>query len=155
MNDIALLKLAYAANLTDRHIGFICLPSINRSIYPYEPMNGIAIGWGGLQEYGPLSYTLQQVRLPVISHKNRFCLQQIADDRVQFCAGFIEGGKDTCQGDRYDNFIQSSINRVCIYWLPTHTFYLHFDRPINFLNSNSNKTESNSIFSIIISPLRI
>jgi trypsin len=63
-------------------------------------MNGIVAGWGRLREDSPASYTLQQVQLPIISNRNQFCIRQISDDRLQFCAGFIQGGKDTCQGDR-------------------------------------------------------
>jgi trypsin len=63
-------------------------------------MNGIAAGWGRLSENGSASYTLQQIQLPIISKSNQFCIQQISDDILQFCAGFIQGGRDTCQGDR-------------------------------------------------------
>jgi hypothetical protein len=87
-------------DLNDFKIGFICLPQKNISIYPYEQTNGIAAGWGQLHENGSMSYTLQQVQLPVISKTNESCIKQISDDHVQFCAGFIEGGRDTCQGDR-------------------------------------------------------
>jgi hypothetical protein len=95
-----LIELSYKVDLNNSNIGFICLPQNNISTYPYEQMNGIAIGWGRLQETSSLSYTLQQVQLPIISNRNQFCMQQTSDDRIQFCAGFIRGGKDTCQGDR-------------------------------------------------------
>jgi hypothetical protein len=64
-------------------------------------MNGTAIGWGLLQQNGSLSYTLQQVQIPIISYTNRYCSGIVENNSVQFCAGLIQGGKDTCQGDRY------------------------------------------------------
>lgn len=63
-------------------------------------MNGTAIGWGRLEQGGLSSYTLQQVQLPIISYTNQYCHNVANNDMIQFCAGLIEGGKDTCQGDR-------------------------------------------------------
>jgi secreted trypsin-like serine protease len=100
LNDIALIELSSKVDLTNLNIGFICLPPNNISIYPYEQMEGMVIGWGSLEENGSISYTLQQIQLPIFSNKNQFCLKQINDDLTQFCAGFIQGGKDACQGDR-------------------------------------------------------
>lgn len=99
-NDIALLELAYAVNFNDSNNGFICLPPSNILTYPNEPLNGTAIGWGRLEQDGTSSYTLQQVQLPIISNTNEYCSNVVDDDSVQFCAGYIAGGKDTCQGDR-------------------------------------------------------
>ncbi|CAF1039748.1 unnamed protein product [Adineta steineri] len=97
--DIALLELSHKVDLTNSNVGLICLPSTNNSLYPYEQMNSIVIGWGRLAENGPTSYELQQVQLPIISNRNEFCMKQISDEFIQFCAGFIEGQKDACQGD--------------------------------------------------------
>ncbi|CAF1574303.1 unnamed protein product, partial [Adineta steineri] len=97
--DIALLELSHKVDLTNANVGLICLPSTNNSLYPYEQMNSIVIGWGRLAENGPASYELQQVQLPIISNRNEFCMKQISDEFIQFCAGFIEGQKDACQGD--------------------------------------------------------
>ncbi|CAF4939328.1 unnamed protein product, partial [Rotaria sp. Silwood2] len=98
-NDIALLELTNNVYFNDSNIGFICLPQNNMSTYPYESMNGTVIGWGRLQQDGLSSYTLQQVELPIISYTNKYCRNVVNYNIIQFCAGFIEGGKDTCQGD--------------------------------------------------------
>ncbi|UJR37302.1 hypothetical protein I4U23_030011 [Adineta vaga] len=98
-NDIALFELYHPVDLNDYKIGFICLPSNGRVTYPYNGMNATAIGWGRLQEGGSSSYTLQQVQLPIIEYANQYCSNLVYDDSIQFCAGFIQGGKDTCQGD--------------------------------------------------------
>ena len=100
LNDIALIELSHKVDLNNSTIGFICLPSNKLSTYPYEDMRGFAAGWGHLSENGSGSYILQQIQLPIISNTNRFCIEQISDSTSQFCAGFIQGGRDTCQGDR-------------------------------------------------------
>jgi secreted trypsin-like serine protease len=100
-NDIALLELTHRVNLSDSNIGFICLPPNNISTYPNASMNATAIGWGTLEEDGSLSYTLQQVQLPIIPYTNEYCHDDVHNDLLQLCAGFNQGGKDTCQGDRY------------------------------------------------------
>jgi hypothetical protein len=64
-------------------------------------MNATAIGWGNLQQNSSQSYPLEQVQLPIISYQNRYCANLVDNTSLQFCAGFIQGGKDTCQGDRY------------------------------------------------------
>ncbi len=63
-------------------------------------MKGIVAGWGSLEENGSISYTLQQIELTILSNKNQFCVKQISYKITQFCAGYIQGGKDACQGDR-------------------------------------------------------
>ncbi|CAF3563984.1 unnamed protein product [Adineta steineri] len=98
-NDITLLELTYRVDLTDPKIGFICLPPSNVLTYPDASINATAIGWGKLQQSGSSSYTLQQVQLPIIDYTNQYCFSAVYDSSVQFCAGFIQGGKDTCQGD--------------------------------------------------------
>jgi secreted trypsin-like serine protease len=99
-NDIALLELTYRVDLDNPKVGFICLPPNNISTYPYAQMNATAIGWGRLEQGGLSSYTLQQVQFPVIPYTNEYCYAAVDNDAVQFCAGLIQGGKDTCQGDR-------------------------------------------------------
>jgi len=58
------------------------------------------IGWGTISPIGAVYLEkLQQVELPVVS--NAVCAKsypsQITDDMI--CAGFAEGGKDSCSGD--------------------------------------------------------
>ncbi|CAF1288112.1 unnamed protein product [Rotaria magnacalcarata] len=98
-NDIALLELQDQVDFSDPRVGFICLPPNNLSTYPNEPLIGFAVGWGRLAQRGVASYTLQQVELPIISYTNEFCEKVVEKDSMQFCAGYLNGTKDTCQGD--------------------------------------------------------
>jgi hypothetical protein len=98
-NDIAVVELNRAVDFNNPRFGFICLPTRDLN-YPPEGMSSTALGWGRLVEDGASSYTLQQVQIPVVAPSNPLCIDQINDAKIQFCAGLVEGGKDTCQGDR-------------------------------------------------------
>ncbi len=86
-------------------------PSSLSTIDPYagsdllEGRNATAIGWGSTSTSGDYPDILQQVSLPVVS--NSVCNEVFGTagtevgeitDRM-LCAGFLEGGKDTCFGD--------------------------------------------------------
>lgn len=100
LNDIAILELSSPVDLNYSHVGLICLPLRNILIYPYEQTESIVAGWGSLLENNSMSYTLQQIQLPVWSNKDEICLEELSDKRTQFCAGLVQGGGDACQGDR-------------------------------------------------------
>ncbi|CAF1007062.1 unnamed protein product [Adineta steineri] len=103
-NDLALIQLEIPFDMTDPYVSQICLPSINSSIlledeWPAVNTTVVAIGWGRLNETGPLPTNLQQVTLQTISHLASTCSVLVNDWHVQLCAGVSGGGKDTCQGD--------------------------------------------------------
>jgi secreted trypsin-like serine protease len=100
LNDIAIVELSCKVNLNNSNIGLICLPPKDISIYPYEKTSSTVVGWGSLFENGSMSNTLQQTELSIISNRDEICIRQIDDNLTQFCAGYIEGGRDACQGDR-------------------------------------------------------
>ncbi|CAF1121490.1 unnamed protein product [Rotaria sordida] len=106
VNDIALIELSRSIDLTDKTIGFICLPMATLrypKLFPSDRADAIAIGWGRIREgsFGRASNVLLQVELPIQSPYIRpsDCADQVYDPEKQFCAGFTQGGKDTCQGD--------------------------------------------------------
>ncbi|CAF2537753.1 unnamed protein product [Rotaria sp. Silwood2] len=98
-NDIALIQVSPSFNMTDESISKICLPISTTEDYP--PINStlVAIGWGELQENGTISDTLQQVTLKRIQYDSFACYLLINNETMQFCAGDLNGGKDTCNGD--------------------------------------------------------
>lgn len=104
VNDIALIELDSSVNLTDPKIGIICLPKNDRRNYPSDQSIGFLAGWGRIGENESMSSELQQVQLPVMNETNLWCSFQVFNERLQFCAGYTDGGKDTCQGDRLLTF---------------------------------------------------
>ncbi|XP_077199823.1 coagulation factor VII-like [Paroedura picta] len=98
-NDIALLRLDKPVNFTD-YVVPICLPerpfaeAILSSI-KYSTVSG----WGRLIEGGATSSLLLRVNLPRI--KTKECIQHTHFNitKNMFCAGYLTGTKDSCEGD--------------------------------------------------------
>lgn len=59
------------------------------------------VGYGNTRSGGKPSSTLLQVKVPVVNrdtcNKAPMYARSIGD--TEFCAGYVEGGKDSCQGD--------------------------------------------------------
>ncbi|KAL1241013.1 Trypsin-2 [Trichinella spiralis] len=93
VNDIALLKLEKPF-VFNKFVHPICLPKIDESLpIGYKCM---VAGWGSLRESGKLSSRLIQIEAPVLPTKR--CWQN-QNPKKMFCAGYLEGRKDACQGD--------------------------------------------------------
>ncbi|KAK0161454.1 hypothetical protein PV327_009923 [Microctonus hyperodae] len=96
-NDIALIKIDGTFNF-DNGIRPVCLPERGST---FTGENGIVTGWGALSESGPASNVLRSVTVPILSNAEcratKYPSRRITDNMI--CAGFIEGGKDSCQGD--------------------------------------------------------
>ncbi|CAF4263140.1 unnamed protein product, partial [Rotaria socialis] len=99
-NDIAILQFDPLNVSSSSKLAFICLPKQNQD--PFQTNSAlVAIGWGTTSQYSktPSSY-LQQVTVQAFSSRSTWCQQSgIANTAVSFCAGIIDGGKDTCRGD--------------------------------------------------------
>ncbi|XP_026133110.1 serine protease 27-like [Carassius auratus] len=98
-NDIALLKLRSPVPFTD-YIRPVCLAAHN-SVFNSGTDSWIT-GWGNIGEGVPLlsPNVLQEVDVSVIGNRQCNCLYgvgNITDNMI--CAGLLEGGKDSCQGD--------------------------------------------------------
>lgn len=92
-NDIALLKLSSPAHSEPIEI---------LSQYSEQDgagQNALALGWGNTSTYRQIfPDDLQQVMLPIVS--NATCKEHMVGiEDYMLCAGFAEGGKDTCEGD--------------------------------------------------------
>lgn len=104
-NDLALLRLDQPIDLANSDISVICLPrpsefNLRLGEYPPIGVNLVAIGWGTDDFFMPLfSPVLKQVTLRSIGSSDASCTSRVTDKTTQFCAGYPEGGRDTCKGD--------------------------------------------------------
>ncbi|KAK7879915.1 hypothetical protein WMY93_033416 [Mugilogobius chulae] len=112
-NDIALLRLSGAAQLSDV-VRPVCLPPIRSqwdSPLPSPLSLGVVAGWGVSSSDSAPSDRLQYVKLPVVAPEE--CAQSYASRSEaynvsapnMFCAGFRSGGGDTCLGDSGGGFV--------------------------------------------------
>ncbi|XP_051966147.1 mannan-binding lectin serine protease 1-like [Xyrauchen texanus] len=121
-NDIALVKLSQEVALSEL-VRPVCLPKPGiggQDVMPYTL--GVVAGWGintanasastsGMtSDSGAVSELLQYVKLPVVPQDE--CKASYASRSVNynitsnmFCAGFYEGGRDTCLGDSGGAFV--------------------------------------------------
>ena len=94
INDIAMIRLSSAIDMTDPSIALICLPLNMTTTYPPVNRNVVAIGWGVLSaDSKTTSDILQQVTLKTSSNSASNCQQLIRNQQCQFCAGVQQGGK--------------------------------------------------------------
>lgn len=121
-NDIALVKLSQEVALSEL-VRPVCLPKPGAEGNAPMPMPntlGVVAGWGintanasastsGLSS-DSVSELLQYVKLPVVpqdeceaSYASRSVNYNITSN--MFCAGFYEGGQDTCLGDSGGAFV--------------------------------------------------
>ena len=111
-NDICMLELEESADFSSSVIGSISLPS-NGEEYSAGTMCTVSgqysrvlackvtvlcAGWGTTTEGGSLGRTLMKVDVPVVSDddcRSSYGQNDIADSMI--CAGYDQGGKDSCQ----------------------------------------------------------
>ncbi|XP_047657794.1 trypsin-2-like [Tachysurus fulvidraco] len=93
-NDIMLIKLSQPATLNS-YVQPVALP---KSCPPAGTWCTVS-GWGNTMSSTADSNKLQCLEVPIISDKdcNNSYPGMITDS--MFCAGYLEGGKDSCQGD--------------------------------------------------------
>lgn len=123
-NDIALVKLSQQVILNEL-VRPVCLPSPrgnDQTQFPLPNMLGVVAGWGINNasasasrqrmnlNFGEMSNVLQYVKLPIVSqdecqasYSSRSVNYNITEN--MFCAGFYEGGYDTCLGDSGGAFV--------------------------------------------------
>lgn len=120
-NDIALVKMSQRVPMNALVLP-VCLPPHDQSRSELLPnMLGLVAGWGisnlntsidsmVTSDTGVVTDMLQYVKLPVVameecqsSYASRSGKYNITDN--MFCAGFFEGGRDTCLGDSGGAFV--------------------------------------------------
>ncbi|XP_067672660.1 chymotrypsinogen 2-like [Haliotis asinina] len=105
-DDIALIKLDQPVDFSDV-ISPLCLPdaSVDADVEIKSGTECVVTGWGVLGTEGPLGsdvpHVLQQGLVPLISERDcrNFPGFARAITRGMMCAGYTEGGVDTCFGD--------------------------------------------------------
>ncbi|XP_050164392.1 LOW QUALITY PROTEIN: mannan-binding lectin serine protease 1 [Myiozetetes cayanensis] len=120
-HDIALVKLKEKVTM-GKYVMPVCLPQLEHELEgPHPNTLGLVAGWGisnpnitvdeiissGMRT---LSDILQYVKLPVVLHaecktsyESRSGNYSVTEN--MFCAGYYEGGKDTCLGDSGGAFV--------------------------------------------------
>jgi len=97
--DLALLKLAKPIKF-NKYIQPICLPEQGKEFKIGQKF--VAVGWGSLKQGSAGPKDLNQVILPYIPDsvcsKDEWLGKSFLPG-LEICAGYSEGGKDTCQGD--------------------------------------------------------
>uniref|UniRef100_A0A3B4B5K7 Peptidase S1 domain-containing protein n=1 Tax=Periophthalmus magnuspinnatus TaxID=409849 RepID=A0A3B4B5K7_9GOBI len=93
-NDICLLRLSAPVHFMP-HIQPMCLAA-QGSTFPSGFSSWVA-GWGVMDE--DVADTLQEVELPIVGLNECRCLNEISIPDKTICAGFKEGGRDSCSGD--------------------------------------------------------
>ena len=94
-DDIALLKLDQPVPLLDP-IRPVCLPTNSNQNFDFK--QAIVAGWGLTSDEGVQSNFLREVKVPVLT--NAQCRSTAYKSMIletMLCAGYIEGGKDSCQ----------------------------------------------------------
>jgi secreted trypsin-like serine protease len=91
-NDAALLELAWPSSYTPVRLA---------ETYSNLPQSGelaLALGWGKLQN-SRYPDALQQLSVPVIDNAECAAVFSGEISATMLCAGYFEGGRDTCEGD--------------------------------------------------------
>uniref|UniRef100_A0A8D2ZSN2 Peptidase S1 domain-containing protein n=1 Tax=Scophthalmus maximus TaxID=52904 RepID=A0A8D2ZSN2_SCOMX len=94
--DVALLELAVPAPVSYT-IQSVCLPSPAHIFL--KDAECFITGWGSMREGGSLTNLLQKAAVNIIEQAD--CQQSYGNVLTpnMMCAGYMEGGKDTCLGD--------------------------------------------------------
>nr|ABS32240.1 trypsinogen 2 precursor [Kareius bicoloratus] len=93
-NDIMLIKLSKPATL-NQYVKTVALPS---SCAPAGTMCKVS-GWGNTMSSSANGDKLQCLDIPILSFRDCDNAYPGMITDAMFCAGYLEGGKDSCQGD--------------------------------------------------------
>ncbi|KAJ0060208.1 hypothetical protein NL108_004066, partial [Boleophthalmus pectinirostris] len=100
--DVALIQLSTPVTWSD-YVHPVCLPA-SEMLFPSGMMCYVT-GWGNIRDNVPLPGvgTLQEVKVPILSQRScqeMYNLNQKEQIDILYdmiCAGYQEGGKDSCQ----------------------------------------------------------
>lgn len=100
-NDICLVELQDEINF-NKAASFGCLGDLNERVE--DVYDQCYVAGGGLTQYdGKKSDFIQSIKVNIFSHEQCIAGSKYkkyhVKDSIEFCAGYMEGGKDACQGD--------------------------------------------------------
>jgi len=98
-NDISLLETVDDLFTTDDYAAPACLPSKDTSTADMQKLKCYVAGFGAVEFQGETSQFLKSIHVNVI--KDETCKQAYSsyEEKMEFCAGHLKGGRDACQGD--------------------------------------------------------
>ena len=102
---LALIQVLKPINVNDENKGRICLPDDDNPVA--DDQDCYVTGWGLVEENGFPSDKLREVktkRVPLTRCKAEESYGEFRDETMT-CAGYPEGGKDTCQDDSGNNMV--------------------------------------------------
>ncbi|KAB7494561.1 Trypsin-10 [Armadillidium nasatum] len=96
--DLAVIVLS--SEVSDK-TNKVCLPSLYLSAtYPFPSNYVVAVGWGHTSDNVKYAVkNLRQVEVKILSTENCKGYGYLYSESIMICAGWEEGGKDTCQAD--------------------------------------------------------
>ena len=102
---LALIQVLKLINVNDENKGRICLPDDDNPVA--DDQDCYVTGWGLVEENGFPSDKLREVKtkpVPLTRCKAEESYGEFRDETMT-CAGYPEGGKDTCQDDSGNNMV--------------------------------------------------
>ena len=102
---LALIQVLKPINVNDENKGRICLPDDDNPVA--DDQDCYVTGWGLVEENGFPSDKLREVKtkpVPLTRCKAEESYGEFRDETMT-CAGYPEGGKDTCQDDSGNNMV--------------------------------------------------
>ena len=102
---LALIQVLKPINVNDKNKGRICLPDDDNPVA--DDQDCYVTGWGLVEENGFPSDKLREVKtkpVPLTRCKAEQSYGEFRDETMT-CAGYPEGGKDTCQDDSGNNMV--------------------------------------------------
>ncbi|XP_061093523.1 trypsin-1-like [Conger conger] len=110
-SDIMLIKLSKPATLNS-HVQPVALPT---SCSPAGTMCTVS-GWGNTMDPAVSGDRLQCLDIPILSDRDCENSYPGMITPTMFCAGYLEGGKDSCQGDSGGPVVHNRVLQGVVSW---------------------------------------
>ncbi|XP_035381996.1 trypsin-2-like [Electrophorus electricus] len=110
-NDIMLIKLSKPASLNE----FVQPVALPTSCPPASTMCTVS-GWGNTMSPTADKNKLQCLQVPILSEEDCNNSYPGMITNSMFCAGYLEGGKDSCQGDSGGPVVCNKVLQGIVSW---------------------------------------